>query len=93
MESIIAAVIAGVLAAGASIYASRAANDKLVAVLSERLDRYKESTDEKIDELSQHVERHNNLIERMTVQEMHTQSQWKRIDELKEDVDELKKGA
>ena len=93
MESIIAAIIAGVLAAGASVYASRAANDKLVAVLTERLDNHKEQTARQIDELSERVDKHNNLVERMVMQEMTSQAQWKRIDEMREDIERIKIGG
>ena len=93
MESILAAIIAGVLAAGASVYASRAANDKLVAVLTERLDNHKEQTARQIDELSTRVDKHNNLVERMVMQEMSTEAQWKRIDEMREDLERIKIGG
>jgi predicted patatin/cPLA2 family phospholipase len=93
VESIIAAIIAGVLAGGASVYASRAANDKLVAVLTERLDNHKEQTARQIDELSERVDKHNNLVERMVVQEMSTEAQWKRIDEMRADIENFKIGG
>lgn len=38
----------------------------------------------RIEELEKKVEKHNNLVDRMTVQEENTKAQWKRIDEIRE---------
>ena len=89
MESIIAAIIAAVLTASASVYAARLSNEKTVAVLTERLDNYRKSTDNKIESLSDHVEKHNGLVERMIKLEMETGTQWRRIDELQKSVDSI----
>lgn len=43
----------------------------------------------RIEQLEKKVEKHNDLIERMAINEKEDQTQWKRIDELKERVDTL----
>lgn len=44
----------------------------------------------KVDELKKQVEKHNNLIERVTVVERDVKTAFKRIDETREDVKSLK---
>lgn len=87
--TIIASVLTGLIAAIATIFNSRMQNDKTQAIIQVNLDNYRESTDAKIDSLSAHVEKHNGLIERMVKQEMNTEAQWKRIDELRDQVQSL----
>ena len=41
----------------------------------------------RIDELTKKVEKHNNVVERMTLQERETKAIWKRIDEIKEELE------
>lgn len=45
----------------------------------------------RIDELEKKVEKHNSVIERVALMERDNATQWKRIDELKQDLDEIKK--
>ncbi len=45
----------------------------------------------RIQELEKKVDKHNNIVERMAVLEKDEAAQWKRIDELKNDVETLKK--
>lgn len=89
METLAASIITGLIAAIATIFNSRMQNDKTQAVLAERLDGYRENTDKKIDDLSAHVEKHNGLVERMVKQEMSTDAQWRRIDELQNQINEI----
>ena len=44
----------------------------------------------KVDELKKQVEKHNNLVERMTVVERDLKTAFVRIDENKEDIKELR---
>lgn len=87
--TIVTSVLTGLIAAIATIFNSHMQNDKTQAVIQANLDNYRESTDAKIDSLSAHVEKHNGLIERMVKQEMNTEAQWKRIDELRDQVQNL----
>lgn len=50
-------------------------------------------TNYRINELEKKVEKHNNLVERMIKVEQSDGTQWKRIDELRDDIEELKKEA
>ena len=65
MEAIIASVITGFIAALSSIYASRVANDKTVAVLNERIKNVKED----IKRLEEKQDEANNIKVRLAVAE------------------------
>lgn len=84
--TLVASVLTGLIAAIATICNSRMQNDKTQAILRVNLENYRESTDSKIESLSARVEKHNGLIERMVKQEMNTEAQWKRIDELRDSI-------
>ena len=45
----------------------------------------------RIEQLEKKVERHNNVLERFVTLEHDEQTQWKRIDELKADLESIKK--
>jgi hypothetical protein len=47
-------------------------------------------TNYRISELEKKVEKHNNVIERVTILEQSTNTAWKRIDEIKAAVNDLK---
>lgn len=65
MEAIIASVITGFIAALSSIYASRVANDKTVAVLNERIKNVKED----IKRLEEKQDEANNVKIRLAIAE------------------------
>lgn len=44
----------------------------------------------RVGELEKKVDKHNNMIERITKLEMNDKAQWVRIDEILEDIKELK---
>lgn len=48
-------------------------------------------TNYRIAELEKKVEKHNNVIERVTILEQSVNTAWKRIDEIKAAVNDLKK--
>jgi len=48
-------------------------------------------TNYRIEELEKKVEKHNNMIERVTILEQSQNTAWKRIDEIKEAIEELKR--
>ncbi len=87
--TLIASVLTGLIAAIATICNSRMQNDKTQAILRVNLEHYRESTDSKIESLSARVEKHNGLVERMVKQEMNTEAQWKRIDELRDSIQSI----
>lgn len=45
----------------------------------------------KVDELKKQVEKHNQVVEKVALLQQETSTQWKRIDELRKDVEDLKK--
>lgn len=45
----------------------------------------------RIDQLEKKVDKHNDVVERMAINEKDDIAQWKRIDELRADVEALKK--
>lgn len=48
-------------------------------------------TNYRLEQLESKVEKHNNIVERFMVIEANETTQWKRLDELKNDVEVLKK--
>lgn len=50
-------------------------------------------TNFRIEALEKKVEKHNNLIERVAIIERDDQTQWKRIDELRAELEEYRKEA
>lgn len=47
-------------------------------------------TNFRISELEKKVEKHNNVIERVTILEQSEQTQWKRLDEIRATVEKIK---
>lgn len=45
----------------------------------------------KVDELKKQVEKHNQIVEKVALLQQETSIQWKSIDELRNDVEALKK--
>ena len=48
-------------------------------------------TNYRLEELEKKVDKHNNVIERVAILEQNENTQWKRIDEIKTDVESVKK--
>ena len=71
-------IAAAVIAALASVLGSYLANMKQGAVMEEKIRELKED----LTTLSQRVDKHNNLVERMALVEASTKSAHKRIDEI-----------
>lgn len=74
-EGIIIAIITGGMAIFSNIIVAWAQNSKTVY---------------RIEQLEKKVEAHNNLVERITIEEQNTKAQWRRIDELSEKVESIK---
>ena len=83
IESVITAVVTGSLSVVGVVLSS----NKSTAVIQERLDRYREHTNEKISTLTKSVEKHNGLVERTALLEFENKAQWRRIDEIHEKID------
>ena len=74
-EGIIIAIITGGMAIFSNIVVAWVNNSKTVY---------------RIEQLEKKVEAHNNLVERITIEEQNTKAQWRRIDELSEKVESIK---
>lgn len=76
-----AALVSGVCVAVPTIIATIVNNSAHDQVTDERM----KSTSDKIEELSERVNKHNNLIERMAVVERDLKTAWRQIDDIKEE--------
>lgn len=76
-NTIVIALISGLCVGVPSVIATMMSNNKSNAV-----------TNYRIDELTKQVEKHNSVVERMALQENETKTLWKRMDELKERIDQ-----
>lgn len=74
-EGIVIALITGAMAIISNIVVAWAQNSKTVY---------------RIEQLEKKVEAHNNLVERIVIEEQNTKAQWRRIDELTEKVDSIR---
>lgn len=61
-----------------SVIATMFSNNKANALMNFR-----------IDELTKKVEKHNNVVERMALQERETKAIWKKLDKIEEDLKEI----
>ena len=75
-EAVTVALISGLCVAVLSVITTMFSNNKANALMNFR-----------IDELTKKVEKHNNVVERMALQERETKAIWKRIDEIKEELE------
>lgn len=75
-ETIIVGVLSMIGTLGGSLFGILAAN-KLTTF--------------RIEELEKKVEKHNNVIERVVLLEQSVNTAWKRIDEIHDTIDEIKK--
>ncbi|MBM6968685.1 hypothetical protein [Pseudoramibacter alactolyticus] len=76
-----AAIVSGVCVAVPTIIATIVNNSAHDQVTDERM----KSTIDKIEELSERVNKHNNLIERMAIVERDLKTAWRQIDNIKEE--------
>ena len=74
-EGIIIAIITGSMAIVSNIVIAWANNSKTLW---------------RIEQLEAKMDKHNNLVERVVVEEQNTKAQWRRIDELTEKVEHIK---
>ena len=74
-------IIVGVMSLLGTIAGSYFVNNKVVAVLQEQVKNLKDD----IAVLSERVDKHNNLVERMAIVEQSTKSAHHRLDEMKGD--------
>lgn len=75
-EGILIAFITGGLAIVSNVVVAWAQNSKTIY---------------RIDQLEKKVEKHNNLVERMVVEEQTNKAQWRKIDEMSEQLEDMRK--
>lgn len=75
-NTVLVALISGLCVGVPSVLATMMSNNKSNALMNYR-----------IDELTKKVEKHNSVVERMALQEKETQTIWKRIDEIKKEIE------
>lgn len=76
-----AAIVSGVCVAVPTIITTLVNNSAHNKVIDERM----KLTSEKIEELSERMNKHNNLIERMAIVERDLKTAWRQIDDIKEE--------
>lgn len=72
-NTVLVAIISGLCVGVPSVVATMMSNNKSQALMNYR-----------IDELTKKVEKHNNVVERMALQEKETKTIWHEIDEIKD---------
>ena len=75
-EGIIIAIITGSMAIVSNIVIAWANNSKTLW---------------RIEQLEAKMDKHNNLVERVVAEEQNTKAQWRRIDELREEIEGMKR--
>lgn len=75
-EGIIIAFITGGLAIVSNVVVAWAQNSKTIY---------------RIEQLEKKVEKHNNLVERMVIEEQTNKAQWRKIDEMSEQLEDMRK--
>ena len=76
-----AAIVSGVCVAVPTIITTLVNNSAHNKVIDERM----KLTSEKIEELSERMNKHNNLIERMVIVERDLKTAWRQIDDIKQE--------
>ena len=77
-EAVTVALVSGLCVAIPSVLTTIFSNNKANALM-----------DYRIDELTKKVEKHNNVVERMALQEQQTKTMWKKIDDIQEELKNL----
>lgn len=83
-DTVITAIISGLCVGVPTVITSIILNNKSQAILNTKYEEHQKFLEYKIQELSDRVDKHNSVVERMALQERETKALWKRIDELKE---------
>lgn len=83
-DTVLVAIIGGICTAVPSIITTVVLNNKNQAVINAQVVENQKFVDYKMEELTKKVEKHNNVVERMALQEQETKTIWKRLDEINE---------
>jgi uncharacterized membrane-anchored protein YhcB (DUF1043 family) len=82
-DTVLVAIISGLCVGVPSIFTTIMLNNKNQAVINAKVEDNQKFIDYKIQELSDRVDKHNNVVERMALQERETKALWRKVDELK----------
>ena len=77
-EAVTIALISGLCVAVPSVITTMFSNNKANTLMNYR-----------IDELTKKVEKHNNVVERMALQEQQAKTMWKKIDDIQDELKNL----
>lgn len=83
-DTVLTAIISGLCVGVPTVVTSIILNNKSQAILNTKYEEHQKFLEYKIQGLSDRVEKHNSVVERMALQERETKALWKRIDELQE---------
>lgn len=83
-DTVLTAIISGLCVGVPTVVTSIILNNKSQAILNTKYEEHQKFLEYKIQELSDRVEKHNSVVERMALQERETKALWKRIDVLQE---------
>ncbi|MCI9092667.1 MAG: hypothetical protein HFF36_02615 [Coprobacillus sp.] len=82
-DTVLVAIISGLCVGVPSIFTTIMLNNKNQAVINAKVEDNQKFIDYKIQELTDRVDKHNNVVERMALQERETKALWRKVDELK----------
>ena len=81
-DTVLVAIISGLCVGVTSVITTIMLNNKNQAVINAKVEDNQKFIDYKIQELSDRVDKHNNVVERMALQERETKALWKNVDKL-----------
>lgn len=81
-DTVLVAIISGLCVGVPSILTSVVLNNKNQAIFNTKIEDNQKFIDYEIKELTKKVEKHNNVVERMALQERETKALWKQVDKL-----------
>lgn len=85
-NTVLIAIISGLCVGVPSIVTTVMLNNKNQAVINSKVEDNQQFVNYKLDELTKKVEKHNNVVERMALQEQQTKSLWKEINKIENDM-------
>lgn len=85
-NTVLVAIISGLCVGVPSVFSTIMLNNKNQAVINAKVEENQKFVDYKIGELTQKVEKHNSVVERMALQEKETKTIWKKIDEMQNEL-------
>lgn len=85
-STVLVAIISGLCVGVPSIVTTIMLNNKNQAVINAKVEDNQQFVNYKLDELTKKVEKHNNVVERMALQEQQTKSLWKEVNKIENNM-------